>query len=64
LNQLTEEATNAMFRRDEELDHSAKADPEGEEMARASRRVTGFETSAGVEKTQSNVLTLDGSGTG
>jgi hypothetical protein len=31
-----EEATNAIFRRDEELDHSAEVDAEREEMARAS----------------------------
>ena len=44
LGQRVEEATNAMFRRDEELDHSPDADQEREEMAHASEALLVLKT--------------------
>jgi hypothetical protein len=44
LSQRIEEATNAMFLRDEELEHSAEAEAEREEMARASEALLVLKT--------------------
>lgn len=44
LGQRVEEVTNAMFRRDEQLDHSAEAEAEREEMARASEALLVLKT--------------------
>jgi hypothetical protein len=44
LGQRVEEATNAMFLRDEELDHTAEADAEREEMAGASEALLVLKT--------------------
>jgi hypothetical protein len=44
LGQRVEEATNAMFLRDEELNHGAEAEAEREEMARASEALLVLKT--------------------
>jgi hypothetical protein len=44
LSQRIEEATNAMFLRDEELEHTAEAEAEREEMARASEALLVLKT--------------------
>jgi hypothetical protein len=64
LTQRIEEATNAMFRRGQELEQSAEANAEREEMARAAEALLVLKNDQQAWREYKAMSRLDGSGTG